>query len=124
MTRVREIMSARPVEGAPDLTVREVAALMIDRVVGAVVLHGPLDDVALVSERDVLLALSEGADPDEALAAEVASTDLAYLTPEDTLDDAIRSMADHWVRHLPVLDEDGRVCGMVSARDVLLALAG
>jgi CBS domain-containing protein len=54
--------------------------------------------------------------------SDVMAEEAYFLAPEDTLDDIVTSMADHWVRHLPVLDEEGLVCGLVSVRDVLLSL--
>jgi CBS domain-containing protein len=80
--------------------------------------HGP---VGIISERDVVTALAGGADPDQVWAADVMSEKPVVVSPEDSLDEVVAAMATHWVRHLPVVD-NGKVRGMISVRDVVLAL--
>ncbi|NGX15398.1 CBS domain-containing protein [Wenzhouxiangella sp. XN24] len=46
---------------------------------------------------------------------------LVIISPEATVDEARRTMAAHAIRHLPVLDESGRMIGLVSQTDVLVA---
>jgi CBS domain-containing protein len=124
IVRVREIMSAPAVDVAGDATLRDVACLLSSHGVGAAVVCGATGPQGIVSEHDVMRAIADGLDLDDTLAQDVMADDLAFVTPEDSLDDVIAAMADHWVRHLPVLDEDQHLAGMVSVRDALLALKG
>jgi CBS domain-containing protein len=74
----------------------------------------------LVSERDIVAALADGADPDRTTVELVMTGDLITVQPGDELIDAVHAMLDAGVRHLPLTD-GGVVVGMVSARDALRA---
>ena len=49
---------------------------------------------------------------------EIASTNLVTIDPQQDLDDALRLMASNQVRRLPVVEEDGRLVGVVAQKDV------
>lgn len=103
------------VTGAASL--REVAASLAADGVGAigVVEKGHL--AGIVSERDVVDHLAQGANPDHVTAAEVMTTDLVTVRPDDLVLDAARRMVEAQVRHLPVIDGD-KTAGFVSMRDL------
>jgi len=90
--------------------------------IGAVLLVDDNDRVGLVSERDLINALAEGnRDPDDRQIGEIATFDLIWAHPEDTIGQAGAVMVDAEIRHLPVGDGQD-VVGIVSARDVLAVL--
>lgn len=122
MLRVRDVMSTPAIQIEPEASMRQVALLLEENHVGALVVVGAEGLEGIVSERDVVHILATDADLDDVWAADVMSTEPAWVTAEDTMDDAAAAMADNWARHLPVLDEDGTVRGVVSARDVLRVL--
>ena len=90
--------------------------------IGAVLLVDDNERVGLVSERDLVVALADRAtDLDSRQIGEIATFDLIWADPDDTIGQAGAVMVDAEIRHLPV--GDGReVLGIVSARDVLGAL--
>jgi CBS domain-containing protein len=49
---------------------------------------------------------------------DVASSNLITVDPQQDLDEALRLMASHQVRRLPVVEEDGRVVGVLAQADV------
>jgi CBS domain-containing protein len=49
---------------------------------------------------------------------EVASTDLVTIDPQQDLDEALRLMASNQIRRLPVVEEDGRLVGVIAQADV------
>jgi CBS domain-containing membrane protein len=53
--------------------------------------------------------------------SEIMNTDLHTLTEDDSVEDARRLMADHYIRHIPVIAKGNRLVGLVSQRDVLAA---
>lgn len=120
---VRHVMSRPVIFADAEATLRDLAATMAEEGVGAVVLLGPDGPSMIVTERDVVEALADGADPDDIWGAEVAALDLVAADPEDRLVDVARVMADHNIRHVPVRG-NGSVVGMVSSRDVLRAVSG
>ena len=86
-----------------------------------VVLHGTTL-VGVLSERDVVAHVAVGADVDHLTVGEVMQGDVVTTTGDTDVIDAARSMVVADVRHLPV-QVDGRVEGMLSARDCLAALS-
>lgn len=119
---VRAMMTTPVITVTGEATLRTVAELLATEGMGAVVVGGPAGSVRVVTERDLVLALADGADPDAARAADVASQDLITADPEDMVKDVAAVMADYGIRHVPV-EVDGKVVGMVSARDILRAVA-
>lgn len=111
-----------PVATVPgEASLREVAESLAADGIGAVgvVENGHLAGV--VSERDIVNHLAQGANPDHVRAAEVMSTDLVTAHQDDRILDAARRMLEAEVRHLPVVDED-EVAGFVSMRDLFAVL--
>lgn len=53
--------------------------------------------------------------------AEIMTTDVLTLSPDDSLLDARRLMAEHHIRHLPIVEEGNRLAGLVTQRDILAA---
>lgn len=119
VVRVRDVMSSPAIEVRRETSIRAVATVLDEQEVGAVLVSGTDGLEGVVTERDVVRVVGQGLDPDEVRAADVMATEPVWVTEEDTMDDAAAAMADAGVRHLPVIDEDGLVCGIVSARDVL-----
>src|SRR5215210_270997 len=63
-------------------------------------------------------AIDAGRDPESTSVREIASTDLVTVDPQQNFDEALRLMARHQVRRLPVVEEDGRLVGVVAQADV------
>jgi len=119
---VTHVMTAPPVFGDPEMSLRSVAETMSADEVGALVLLSPEGPSSIVTEHDIVNALALDANADNVWAADVSSGELLSLDATDTVADAIRIMANDGVRHLPVR-QGGDVIGMVSARDVIVAVA-
>jgi CBS domain-containing protein len=75
-----------------------------------------------ISDRDIAVrVIAEQRDPSSVKVQEIASTDLVTVDPQQDLDEALRLMAQHQVRRLPVVEEDGRLVGIVAQADVARA---
>jgi CBS domain-containing protein len=85
---------------------------------GAVILLGPDGPTSIVTERDIVRALADEADPDTVWAADVASSDPAAIDPDTTVAAAAELMAKRQIRHVPV-KSNGEVTGTVVAEDIL-----
>jgi CBS domain-containing protein len=95
---------------------------MRDGDVGAVLIEDGGTLKGIVTDRDIVVrAVADGRDPDEVRAEEVASMDVATLTPDQSLRDAARFMREHDVRRVPVV-QDGRPVGIVSLGDLAIEL--
>ncbi len=103
---------------AVDATVADVAAVIAERGVGAVVIGADERPTALVSERDVVRVVASGQDPAAVPAGEVAARNLVWCDAGDTVDEAAIRMTDRGIRHL-LVGRDEALVGIVSARDLL-----
>ncbi len=109
--------AAIPVEG----TVADAIRMMLDQHVGAVaVLDSEKRVAGIFTERDVLsrFALS-GRDPEKTAVLDMMTTPVELATEKTTEGEALATMIDRHYRHLPVVDDDGRLLGMLSIRHVL-----
>ena len=118
---IRMLVTRPVVKVHREATLREAAETFTTESIGAAVVRDT-DPLGVLSERDIVRALAEGADPDQERAGEVMTEEVASVAPTEPLSRALRLMLDNEIRHLPVI-EDGVVVGMLSARDVLGALA-
>jgi CBS domain-containing protein len=119
---VRAMMTAPVITITGEATLRTVAELLATEGMGALVVERESGSFRVITERDLVLALADGADPDVVTAAEISSPDLLTADPEDPVREVAVVMADYGIRHVPV-EVDGKVVGMVSARDILRAVA-
>ena len=104
----------------PSATLTEVARIMRDDDIGAVVVVENGAAAGLVTDRDIVVrAVADGRDPNSTSVAEVASRDLRTLTPDQNLEDAIALMRDWDVRRVVVV-QDGRPVGIVSLGDLAI----
>src|SRR4249919_3483334 len=89
--------------------------------IGTVVVEGAGGPSGLISERDLVNAVAAGDDLATCQAADIMTTDLIRVGPDDTIASAAALMIEAGVRHLPVMDGHS-VIGVVSIRDVLAAV--
>jgi CBS domain-containing protein len=104
---------------APDATVAEAAARLVERQVGALIVCDGDRVAGVLSERDIVRALArEGA---AALAQPVSdhmTAEVIYAEPGEGVDVLMGRMTDRRIRHLPVM-KDRRLCGVISIGDVV-----
>jgi CBS domain-containing protein len=103
-------------------TLRAIADTLASELIGAVLVRGPSGLVGIVSERDVVQALADGADPDVERALDVMTADMVTARAETPVGEVLDAMLASEIRHVPVLGEPERV-HMASARDILIHLA-
>ena len=116
--KVRDAMTAEPRSAEPSQSLVEAAQAMKQEDVGSlpVVEGGRL--LAVLTDRDIVVrAVAEGVDLQATRVGDVASREPVTVGPEEDLDEALRLMARHQVRRLPVVDEQGLV-GMLAQADV------
>ena len=103
----------------PAASVRELVALLSEHNVGALVVSKDGSELeGIVSERDVVRRLHEEPDLLERPVSSIMTTDVETCTPDTLLDDLMKTMTEHRVRHVPVLVE-GSVRGIISIGDVV-----
>lgn len=118
--RVVDVMTMGVITATLDDSVEDVARMMRAGDVGVV---GVVDDqqqlVGLLTDRDVVVrVVAEALDPGQARVEDVCSRrGVATVTPDSSIEEALRIMRDKAVRRVPVVEE-GRLVGMVSLGDL------
>ena len=104
----------------PDASVSDLVATLAEHGVGALVVSADGRTITgIVTERDVVRAMSRG---DDALGQPVASIMTSHVfcaPPEAHVDELMQLMTEKRVRHIPVTDPDGVLLGIVSIGDVV-----
>src|SRR5437660_2819048 len=117
-------MSSVVLTVGPDHTLRDAARFMGRRGVGAAVVMDPEQPgPGIVTERDILLALSEGQDPDSERVGDHLSGKLTFAAPDWSLERAAEAMVRGGFRHLVVV-EGGETVGVLSMRDIVRCWTG
>ncbi len=125
---VGQISSRSLVSRPVGTTLSEIAKLMHDRHVGAVVItKAPLDRpvaVGIITDRDIVRAqLARGADLTSLPVEEFMTGNPLVLNEEDSVEDAIRRMQARGVRRAPVVTSGGMLAGLVSTDDLIAQVA-
>jgi CBS domain-containing protein len=95
---------------------------MAAKSIGALLVISEGSLLGIVSERDYARkVILQGRSSKETRVKEIMTSDLVTVTPENTVDDCMRVMTHHRIRHLPVLDV-GRLVGIVSIGDMVNAI--
>ncbi len=118
---VRTIAALDPVWAKPGDTLRELSAAMHKAGCGAPLVHARDEQVGVVSERDIVRALAEGSQPDDAWAADVMTRTVLTTSVDEPILSVAAMMLDAHIRHAVLTDGD-KVVGIVSLRDAVRPL--
>jgi len=120
--RVRDLLRRPPVVICAEEPLIKAARLMAKERVGLLPVVSPEDErrvLGVLSERDILRAVAEGRDLAGPVSAYAKMGDLITISEEAPLSRAAQLMHEHQVRHLVVLDEEGKLAGVLSIRDLV-----
>jgi len=122
MPRVKEILASkgpRVLSVHPDATVLEAAEKMNEHKVGSLVVIDHDHVAGMFTERDVLRrVVGERRDPATTLVAEVMTSEVVCCRPDSGIDEVRTAMKNRRIRHLPVVDDDGNLLGLISIGDI------
>ncbi|MFC8102352.1 CBS domain-containing protein [Streptomyces sp. NPDC057363] len=112
--RVREVMTTAPVMVSMGTPVSQVAVLMRDEGIDAVLVTEGGRLRGLVTDRDLTVRiLAEGGNVSDRNVGEACGSELACVAPDDGIDRAVHLMGARALRRLPVI-ENGRAVGIVT----------
>ena len=116
---VKDAMTSNPCTIDADQTVAYAARMLKDENVGLAPIVEGQRLVGTLTDRDIVTrVVAENKDPQMVKVRDVASSNLITVDPQQDLDEALRLMASHQVRRLPVVEEDGKLVGVVAQKDV------
>jgi CBS domain-containing protein len=119
MGRIQELMTVKPRTVKTGDSIVDAAKLMRGEDAGIAPIVDGERLVGVLTDRDIAIrVVAEGKDPATTKVEEVASRELVTLDPDQGLDEALRLMAQHQVRRLPVVEQDGKLVGIVAQADV------
>jgi len=119
MRQIRQLMTVRPRTVKVGDTIVEAAKVMRGEDSGL----APIVDgdrlVGVLTDRDIVTrVIAAERDPKLVKVEEIASLNLVTVDPDQGLEEALRLMAQHQIRRLPVVEEDGKLIGIVAQADV------
>jgi len=121
--RIHDILLAKGfdvIHIGPGSSVSDLVALLEEHNLGAVVVSADGRTVAgIVSERDVIRQLAGGVDFLQGPVSAIMTAEVHSCTPHDTVQSLMSAMTDRRIRHLPVLDDQGELIGIVSIGDLV-----
>lgn len=125
MLTVAQLLHAKPgplLSISPRATVFEALTMMAEHDIGALAVVDGSALVGMFSERDYARrVILHGKSSKDMTVADIMSTPVLFVRPEDTIRDCMALMTDNRIRHLPVAGAAGPI-GMVSIGDVVRAL--
>ena len=121
-TTVGELIGDQQVVSmAADATAFEAACVMAEHHIGAVPVMQDGVLIGIFTERDLVnRVVAAGRQPEQVLLRDAMTLQPMTIAQSQSLSDAVNLMASHQYRHLPVLNDEGALAGMLSCRDVPL----
>jgi CBS domain-containing protein len=117
--QVRDGMSEVVLTVGPTHTLREAATMMAEKQIGAALVSDDETPVArILTERDILLSLGAGEDPDAERVGDHMSDSVIAASPDWSLERAASEMSSRGIRHLVVYDGP-ELAGVLSMRDIV-----
>src|SRR3989440_7425694 len=116
---IKDVMTSNPCSIDADKSVAYAAKMMRDEDVSVAPIVEDDKLIGMLTDRDIAIrVVAEGRNPDQVIVRDVASKQVVTIDPQQDLDEALRIMAKHKVRRLPVVEEDGKLVGVVAQADV------
>ena len=118
---IRDVMTSDPSCVEASATVQEAAELMAKNDIGNVLVVENGEVQGIVTDRDIVVRVVAKGDGPDASVREACTTDVQTLTPDDSIENAVKKMEESDIRRLPVV-EDGKPVGIVSLGDLAKAV--
>ena len=122
MNKVASILSRKGrsiVSISPTTTVIDALKLMSEKNIGSVVVIDGENYVGIITERDYSRKVAlKGKSSTDTIVANIMSTDLPTVSPEDSIEHCMELMSDKNIRYMPVFDKN-KIAGIISMSDVV-----
>jgi len=116
---IKDVMTSNPCSIDAEKSVAYAAKMMREEDVGLAPIVEGDKLIGMLTDRDIAIrVVAEGRNPEQVKVADVASKQVVTIDPQQDLDEALRIMAEHQVRRLPVVEEGGKLVGVVAQADI------
>jgi len=118
--KTKDLMQVPAITVTEDLVIDEAAKIMWNRNIGSVIVADSAGKMeGIVTERDVIFAVTKSLTGKGIPVSSIMSKTSLTASPNENLTTTVDRMIKAGVRHLPVIDKEGRPLGMISMRDAL-----
>lgn len=118
---VKDLMTLKPVFSTPEASLQEVARLMVDGDCGEIPLVENSQEmrvIGVITDRDIVCrTLGVGKNPMDLSARDCMTKSPVTIKEDQSAKECIQLMEDNKIRRIPVVDNEGRLCGMVAQAD-------
>jgi CBS domain-containing protein len=114
---VREVMNRDVVTTEPDASLREAAKKMNQHHIGSLVVVEEEEIVGILTERNILIAIAEGKNPEGAQVKDIMKKKVVTIEPDKMVEDAVELMTKNRIKKLPVV-ENGKLVGIITCSDI------
>lgn len=123
MNSIVEVMTARPATCLPQTPLSQVARMMVDNDCGQIpVVNHQHEPIGVITDRDITTrVVAAGVDWTTGQASDAMSSPAKTVQQQSSLQECLSLMEQTQVRRVPVVDENGAVCGIVSLADIAAA---
>ena len=116
--KISEVMTSNVQTVQPDQTVQQAASFMLSADAGSIPVTEGDRLIGMITDRDIAVrGIAKGHGPDTPV-RELMSNDIICAREDDDVEDVATKMSEAQVRRLPVIDDDNRLCGIVSLGDL------
>jgi CBS domain-containing protein len=119
LDQIEEIMNKEVATTKPDAPLVAAARMMLDRKIGCVVVVEREKVVGIVTESDLVKCAALGHDPNHTLVKDIMKSPAVTCTPEAPVEEAYAHMRRNNIRHLPIVDKDRTLVGIVTLKDLI-----
>lgn len=117
--KVSDVMTRHPACCSPDTKLPEIAALMVEHDCGAIPVCENDKPVGIITDRDITVrAVAQGKNPADLTARDCMTAPVSTIHEDASLDDALDILEDMAIRRIVVVDDAGKICGIVAQADV------
>ena len=118
MTKISEVMTTDVETIEADQTVREAASFMLRADAGSIPVTDGERLIGMITDRDIAVrGVAQGRGPDTTV-RELMTDDVVSVRADDNVEDVAAKMSEAQVRRVPVIDQDDKLCGIVSLGDL------
>ncbi|EHP68140.1 MAG: CBS domain-containing protein [Metallosphaera yellowstonensis] len=122
MKRVKDIMSSPVLQVEANTTLQETCRLMLEKGVGSVVVTDNGTPRGIFTDRDAVKAIASGASPMDEIRVVATMGELETINEEADIKLAAKVMSERKIRHLPVVNGEGEIVGMVTVTDLSMEI--
>ncbi|BCS92242.1 hypothetical protein L3N51_01724 [Metallosphaera sp. J1] len=118
---VKDYMKTEVISVEKGATLRQITKIMTEKNVGSVIITEKGKPIGIVTERDVVRAIGKDHKLDDKV-DDIMTASLITVREDSPITGALSLMRTYNIRHLPVVNQDGKLTGIISIRDVARAL--